>query len=64
MEAPSCKVLYDSIIIGGHIEVVPIHVGYNQGSSGEDLIHHIEALVGRGKISSMIRQGLVMLVQD
>ena len=26
-EAPSCEVLYDSIKIGGHIEVMPIHVG-------------------------------------
>ena len=64
LEAPSCKVLYDNIIIGGHIEVMPIHVSYNQGSFREGLLRHIWALVGQGKISSVIRHGLVVLVQD
>ena len=64
LESPSCKVLYDIIKIDGHIEVVSIHIGQNQGSSREGPLHHIGALKGRGKLSSMIRHGLVVLFQD
>ena len=63
-EAPSCKVLYDSIKIGGHIDVMPIHVGQDQGLSGKDLLHHIWAFIGRAKLSSVIGHGLVALLQD
>ena len=64
LEALSCRVLYDSIKIGGHIEVVPIHVGQDQGFSREGLLYHIQAFIGQGKLSSVIRHGLVMLFQD
>ena len=64
LEAPSCKVLYDNIRICGHIEIVPIHVGQDQGSSGEGLLYHVWALIGEGKLSSMIRHDLVVLSED
>ena len=64
LEAPSCKVLYDNIRIYGHIEIVPIHVGQDQGSSGEGLLYHVWALVGEGKLSFMIRHDLIVLSKD
>ena len=63
-EAPLCKVLYDSIKIGGHIEIMPIHVNQDQGSSKKGLLHHKRALIGQEKLSSMIRHDLVALLQD
>ena len=64
LEAPSCKVPHVSIKISRHIEIMSIYVSSDYASSEEGLLHHIRALVGRGKFSSMIRHGLVMLFQD
>ena len=64
LQAPSCKVPHVSIKISRHIEIMSIYVSSDYASSEEGLLHHIRALVGRGKFSSMIRHGLVMLFQD
>ena len=63
-EAPSCKVLYDGVKIGGHIKVMPVHVNQNQGSFGKGLLYHIGAFVSWGKLSSVIKCGLVAILQD
>ena len=52
-EAPSCKVPYDNVRIGGHIEVMPIHVIQNQGSFRKGFLYHVWALVSWGKLSSV-----------
>ena len=40
------------------------HFNQNQGSFGEGLLQHIQAHIGQGKLSSVIRHGLGAFLQD